>query len=78
MIDAFCKWLLRKTLHFATPIDYGLKKGDRVRNPYSDFFCNLEIVDINWALLAAAVRLNADDDESGIVVWPVWRLERVE
>jgi hypothetical protein len=52
-------------------IDWTLKNGDVVvsdgwRQP-------AEIVDINWALWAAAVRLGPQT----IVVWPLWSLHRV-
>ena len=51
-------------------IDWTLKKGDWV---FSDGWpAPIFIVDINWALWAAAVRLGSGQDT--IVVWPLWRL----
>jgi hypothetical protein len=56
------------------PIDYTLKAGDIVYNQsWGDGQMSLEIVDVNWALKAAAVRLAP---RGGIVVWPVGNLSR--
>ncbi len=56
------------------PIDYSLNKGDIVYNKrWGDGKSSLEIVDINWALRSAAVKLSA---RGGIVVWPVAGLQR--
>jgi hypothetical protein len=51
-------------------VDWSLKRGDLV---YSDGWPDaIEIVDINWVLLAAAVELGPD----AIVVSPVWSLRK--
>lgn len=55
-----------------TPVDYSLKKGDVVYEK-TWRLTTLEIVDVNWALKAAAVRLGPT---GGIVVWPVAGLSR--
>jgi hypothetical protein len=53
-------------------IDWTLNNGDRV---ISDGWPTpIEIVDINWSLMAAAVRLGLD----AIVVWPLWNLRCYE
>jgi hypothetical protein len=53
-------------------IDWTLKKGDRV---VTDSWPEpIVIVDINWSLWAAAVRLGPAPE--AIVVWPLWRLRR--
>jgi hypothetical protein len=53
-------------------IDWTLKKGDLV---VTDSWPKpIEIIDINWALQAAAVRLSPD----AIIVWPLWNLRRYE
>lgn len=64
------KWLRRK----ADPTDYSLKKGDRVTSQYWSHGA-VEIIDINWALGAAAVRLNPEG-AGGIIIWPVKNLRR--
>jgi hypothetical protein len=51
-------------------IDWTLKEGDMVVTLLSPE--PIEIIDINWALWAAAVRLGPD----AIVVWPLWCLRR--
>jgi hypothetical protein len=53
-------------------IDWTLQRGDLVVNPH--WSGPIEIVDINCALLAAAVRLRPNSD--AIVVWPLWSLRR--
>lgn len=63
-------WLRRKT----DPTDYSLKKGDRVISPYWSPG-PVEIVDVNWSLGAAAVRMNPDGPGS-VIVWPVRNLTR--
>ena len=57
---------------YRSQIDWTLKKGDLVVTRH--WPRPIEIVDINWALMAAAVRLGPDDD--AIVVWPLWGLRR--
>jgi hypothetical protein len=53
-------------------IDWTLKSGDLV---VTDSWPKpIEIIDINWALQAAAVRLSPD----AIIVWPLWNLRRYE
>jgi hypothetical protein len=53
-------------------VDWTLKKGDWV---YSNRWPTVvEIVDINWAMWAAAIRLGDGD----IVVWPLWSMYRHE
>jgi hypothetical protein len=51
-------------------IDWTLKRGDLVVG--DGWPRPIEIVDINWALWAAAVQLGPDE----IVVWPLWSLRR--
>ena len=73
MTDRIEYWLWHKAFKVIVPIDYSLKRGDLVmaRNwPYGP----VEIIDINWALLAACVRLYPG---GGLVVWPVWSLKKV-
>jgi hypothetical protein len=53
-------------------IDWTLKPGDLVVE--DDWPRPVEIVDINWALMAAAVRVGPDDN--AIVIWPLWSLRR--
>jgi hypothetical protein len=61
-----CRYAYRKD------IDWTLRKGDWV---FSDNWPEpIEIVDINWALWAAAVSLG----DGAIVVWPLWSLYRNE
>jgi hypothetical protein len=69
----FRSWLCRKALQYTTPIDYSLKQGDEVVSKGWDL-TKLYIVDLNWALLAAAVKLG---DKGSIVVWPIWSLKKV-
>jgi hypothetical protein len=57
---------------YRTHIDWTLNNGDLVVD--DDWPKPLEIVDINWALQAVAVRLGPD----AIVVWPLWNLRRYE
>lgn len=52
--------------------DHSLKKGDTVYNKTWKL-TSLEVVDVNWALKAAAVRLGPT---GGIVVWPVAGLSK--
>ncbi len=53
-------------------IDWRLKNGDFI---VSDGWPKpIEIVDINWALMAAAVQLGPDV----IVVWPLWSVRRYD
>lgn len=52
--------------------DFNLKEGDVVeRDDWT--LTKLTVVDVNWALRAAALRLGASDN---IVVWPVAGLRR--
>ena len=69
-------WLMRRILNATAPIDWSLKKGDIVRSPNWGHG-ELEVIDINWALRAAAVRLDKNNKDSGIVVWPVWSIKKV-
>jgi hypothetical protein len=55
-------------------VDWTLKRGDLV--VHDDWPSTVQIVDINWALMAAAVRVDLDYD--AIVVWPLWNLRRYE
>jgi len=58
----------------ADKIDYSLARGDTVYSPYwGEGTRPVEVVDVNWALRAAAVRLAP---KGGIVVWPVSHLQR--
>lgn len=52
--------------------DYSLEKGDTVTSKY--WRGPVTIIDINWALQAAAVELAP----GSIVVWPVGNLKKVE
>jgi hypothetical protein len=57
---------------YRTDIDWTLRSGEWV---YSDSWPKpIEIVDINWAVWAAAVKRG----EGCIVVWPLWSLHRYE
>lgn len=51
--------------------DFSIKKGDVVRSKY--WSTDVTVVDVNWALRAAAVELAP----GSIVVWPVGNLTRV-
>jgi len=51
-------------------IDWMLKKGDLVVTDGWDE--PIEIIDINWALWAAAVELRP----GYVIVWPLWSLRR--
>jgi hypothetical protein len=53
-------------------VDWTLKPGDLVVD--DDWSKPLEIVAINWAIYAAAVRLGPD----AIIAWPLWRLRRYD
>jgi hypothetical protein len=55
---------------YRSRIDWTLKNGDLVVD--DDWPTPIEIVDINWALQAAAVQLGP----GAIVVWPLWGLRR--
>jgi hypothetical protein len=52
-------------------VDWSPKHGDLVCG--QGWPRAIEIVDTNWVLLAAAVKLGPD----AIVVWPVWGLRKV-
>ena len=65
--------LARKTLQATTTTDYSLKKGDIVTVEHWSL-TTLEVVDVNWALMAVALRLGPN---GAIVVWPVWNLRKV-
>jgi hypothetical protein len=68
----FLRYVRRYAYH--KDIDWTLKNDDWA---FSDGWpAPIFIVDINWALWAAAVRLGSDQDT--IVVWPLWRLYRNE
>jgi hypothetical protein len=53
-------------------IDWTLKRDDVVTT--RDWPKPITIIDINWALWAAAVELSP----GSIVVWPLWGLRRYE
>lgn len=53
--------------------DYSLKKGDKVSHS-SWMLTDLFIVDVNWALRAAAIQLGST---GAIIVWPVEGLVKV-
>jgi hypothetical protein len=55
---------------YRSRIDWTLNKGDLVMS--KGWPTPIEIVDINWALHAAAVKLGP----GAIVVWPLWSLRR--
>ena len=57
---------------YRSQIDWTLNRGDLVVGDY--WPKPIEIVDINWALHAAAVELGPD----AIIVWPLWNLRRYE
>ncbi len=54
--------------------DYSLKSGDEVTHPTWEL-TKLYVVDINWALGAAAIHLG--DEDGNVVVWPVAGLRKV-
>lgn len=64
-------WLARKMLSGISHIDYSLKVGDEVFLE-GWAYSKLTVVDMNWALLAVAVKLG----NGGIVVWPVWSVQK--
>lgn len=55
------------------PTDYSLKKGDPVHSQ-NWTLSELTIVDINWALKAAALKLG---ETGSIAVWPVAGLSKI-
>lgn len=61
----------RKNKH--EDIDYSIQRGDIVVSA-NWTLSDLIIIDVNWALLAAAVKLGKDGD---IIVWPIAGLRRV-
>ena len=68
-------WLLCKALKALSPkLDYSIRKGDIVVHP-TWTLTPLEVVDVNWALRAVALRLGP---KGGIVVWPISNLRKVE
>lgn len=74
LIDKLRYWLLRNVLRRITgQIDYSIKSGDLVTNGKWTL-TTLEVIDVNWALMAVAVRLGPN---GGVVVWPVWGLKKV-
>lgn len=57
-------------------IDFTLKRGDTVYSPtWSDGEKSLEVIDVNWALRAVAVRLAPN---GGIVIWPATAVTRTK
>jgi len=70
MLDKLRCWLSRKSLGVITKIDYTMKRGDSVVWKSTDM--TVEIVDVNWALLAVAVRLSPKSHV--VTVLPVWSL----
>lgn len=75
-IEKIRLWLVRKSFNFITPnIDYSIKRGDIVATyPFSGH-SELEVMDVNWALRAVAVRhLNA----GSVVVLPAWSVRKLE
>ena len=64
---------LRKKISNAN-IDFTLQKGDVVTNKHWTL-TPLIIVDLNWALRAAALKLG---DRGDIVVWPIEGLKKVK
>jgi hypothetical protein len=67
-LRSFLRYLRRYA--YRRRIDWTLKNGEVV---VSDHWPQpIEIVDINWSLMAAAVRILPDV----IVVWPLWSLRR--
>ena len=73
MLDKIRAWLCRRAIRMVSRVDYGLKSGDKVESPGWSL-TTLTVIDINWALLAAAVKLGP---QGSIVVWPVWSLRKV-
>jgi hypothetical protein len=66
-----CRFLRHVRRYFyRSQIDWTLKNGDLVVDDY--WPTPVTIVDINWALHAAAIQLGPD----AIVVWPLWSLRR--
>lgn len=73
-IEKLRYWLLRKAFRAITgQIDYSIKAGDHVTNGKWEL-TTVEVIDVNWALLAVAVRLGP---AGGVVVWPIWGLKKV-
>lgn len=56
----------RQVANKAEVIDYSIKKGDTVYTKTWSM-TSLEVVDVNWALRAIAVRLGPT---GGVVIWP--------
>lgn len=69
-------WLARKSLGLITPnIDYSIRRGDIVSTYPFPGHSELEVMDVNWALRAVAVRhLNA----GSVVVLPAWSVRKLE
>ena len=72
MLDKLRCWLSRKSLGVITKIDYTMKRGDSVVWKSTDM--TVEIVDVNWALLAVAVRLSPKSHV--VIVLPAWSLRQ--
>ena len=68
-------WLCRQILNATAPIDWSLKKGDIVISRNWNY-TSLEVIDVNWAMRSVAVRLDASNKDSGIVVWPLWSVKK--
>jgi hypothetical protein len=69
-LRAFLRYIGRYA--YRTQIDWSLKTGEFV---VSDAWPDpMEIIDINWVIWAAALRVGPDPD--AIVVEPLWSLRR--
>lgn len=66
-------WLARKALEVVAQTDYSIKKGDEVTSP-GWALGPLFVVDVNWALMAAAIKLG---ETGAIVIWPIWLIKKV-
>jgi hypothetical protein len=61
------------------PIDYSISQGDTVySSTWGDGTDPLEVIDVNWALGAIAVRLSMNGMPGSITVWPADRLSKTK
>ena len=57
-------------------VDWHIKRGDWVKTSSWRHY-SLEVIDVNWALRAIAVRLrNSEGKDGAIVVWPIHGMKR--
>jgi hypothetical protein len=55
--------------------DYSIKRGDIVRTK-NGFYEKCKVIDVNYAMNSVAVQLFADNPRTGIVVWPIYSIEK--